>query len=79
MIRRVTLAVLCGAALASCTRVDAPGAAATAAATARHGWTDPDTLRVGSGLVPRTLDPVLSTWTTLLANWLRVNGYLAAN
>jgi acetyl esterase/lipase len=31
----------------------------------------------GFGLAP--LDPVLSTWTTLLANWLRVNGYLATN
>jgi acetyl esterase/lipase len=31
----------------------------------------------GFGLAP--FDPVLSTWTTLLANWLRVNGYLATN
>jgi acetyl esterase/lipase len=31
----------------------------------------------GFGFAP--LDPVLSTWTTLLANWLRVNGYLATN
>jgi len=31
----------------------------------------------GFGLAP--LDPVLSSWTTLLANWLRVNGYLATN
>ncbi len=47
-------------AFAGCTRVndDAPGAAA-----ARHAWTVPDTLRVTSGLVPRTLNPLLATQT----------------
>jgi len=31
----------------------------------------------GFGLAP--LDPVLSSWTGRLANWLRVNGWLATN
>ncbi len=31
----------------------------------------------GFGLAP--LDPVLSSWTTRLADWLRVNGWLATN
>ena len=44
----------------ACTRVGdtAPGAAATGG---RHGWTIPDTLRVGIGNVPRTLNPLLAT------------------
>ena len=44
----------------ACTRVGdtARGAAAT---SGRHGWTIPDTLRVGIGNVPRTLNPLLAT------------------
>jgi len=34
-----------------------------AAGTARHSWTIPDTLRVVSGNVPRTLNPILATQT----------------
>lgn len=29
----------------------------------RHAWTVPDTLRIGTGLVPRTLNPILATQT----------------
>lgn len=44
-----------------CTRADGP--ATTEAAGTRHAWTVPDTLRIASGLVPRTLNPILSTET----------------
>ena len=58
------LAVVCTAACVACTRVvDAPATGSTTGAAQRHGWTIPDTLRVGSGQVPRTLNPILATET----------------
>jgi len=35
----------------------------TTSASGRHSWTIPDTLRIGSRLVPRTLNPILGTQT----------------
>jgi peptide/nickel transport system substrate-binding protein len=52
------LAALLVAALAACTRVQPDGAGAT-----RHPWTIPNTLRVVSGNIPRTLNPILATQT----------------
>ena len=46
-------------AIAACTRVGDPNAASGA----RHPWTVPNTLRVVSGNVPRTLNPLLATQT----------------
>ncbi len=47
--------------VAACTRVaDEPAAGG---GPARHGWTIPNTLRVASGIVPRTLNPILATQT----------------
>ena len=57
---RVPIAALLLFALAACTRVDSTGAGA---AGARHPWTIPGTLRVVSGNVPRTLNPILATQT----------------
>src|ERR1019366_7711191 len=54
------MAVLVLAAVAACTRVESGG---SAGATARHAWTIPNTLRVVSGNVPRTLNPILATQT----------------
>jgi peptide/nickel transport system substrate-binding protein len=51
--------VLLTGALAGCTRVG-PGESGT---TLRHVFTVPDTLRVVSGNVPRTLNPILATQT----------------
>lgn len=53
--------LLCFGLFSGCTK--APESAATPAGSARHSWTVADTLRVGSGLVPRTLNPILSTQT----------------
>jgi len=53
------LALLIAVAFAACTPVVAPSPAGTS--VARHGWTVPDTLRVASGYVPRTLNPILAT------------------
>jgi peptide/nickel transport system substrate-binding protein len=55
----VVLALL----LCSCTRVPATGVQAIG----RHAWTVPDTLRVATGIVPRTLNPLLSSETSELA------------
>lgn len=44
-----------------CTRAEAPTSGAPA--TTRHSYTIPDTLRIGTGLVPRTLNPLLGTQT----------------
>jgi peptide/nickel transport system substrate-binding protein len=57
---RTPLATLVLIALAACTRVDPAG---PGAAGVRHAWTVPDTLRVISGNVPRTLNPLLATQT----------------
>lgn len=35
--------------------------------TDRHAWTIPDTLRIGTGIVPRTLNPLLATQTIEIA------------
>ncbi len=54
------------AAVVACTRVDtAPATSASSSSTTivRHPWTVPDTLRVASSLVPRTLNPILATQT----------------
>jgi peptide/nickel transport system substrate-binding protein len=45
--------------IAGCAPV--PTTLAHAASNGRHAWTVPDTLRVATGFVPRTLDPVLAT------------------
>jgi peptide/nickel transport system substrate-binding protein len=58
------LAALALVALAACTRVQsAPATGTGTAAGARHAWTIPNTLRVVSGNVPRTLNPLLATQT----------------
>jgi peptide/nickel transport system substrate-binding protein len=61
------IATLSFAAIVACTRVDTstvPGASNVASTAAqRHAWTVPNTLRVASGNVPRTLNPILSTQT----------------
>jgi peptide/nickel transport system substrate-binding protein len=48
------------AAVSACTRV---GPDAAGGVTARHAWTIPNTLRIVSGNVPRTLNPLLATQT----------------
>jgi peptide/nickel transport system substrate-binding protein len=53
----LTLVVL--AACAPAQTVNAPGSAPGG----RHSWTVPDTLRIATGLVPRTLNPILATQT----------------
>ncbi len=61
-----TTAALTLAAVVACTRVDtSSGTSASTSSTtiARHAWTVPDTLRVASSLVPRTLNPILATQT----------------
>ncbi len=45
-----------------CTRAQ-PARTAGPAADGRHSWTVPDTLRIASGVVPRTLNPLLGTQT----------------
>jgi peptide/nickel transport system substrate-binding protein len=45
----------------ACTRSETPVTGAPTAA--RHAYTIPDTLRIGTGLVPRTLNPILGTQT----------------
>jgi peptide/nickel transport system substrate-binding protein len=47
--------------LAGCTR--AQTATGGGERTGRRPWTVPDTLRIGTGLVPRTLNPILATET----------------
>jgi peptide/nickel transport system substrate-binding protein len=47
-------------AISACTRVQPDGAGGV---TVRHSWTIPNTLRVVSGNVPRTLNPLLATQT----------------
>jgi peptide/nickel transport system substrate-binding protein len=59
IVRVLTVAVLF--ALAACTRVQSVGDGGST--SARHAWTVPDTLRVVSGNVPRTLNPLLATQT----------------
>jgi peptide/nickel transport system substrate-binding protein len=49
------------AAVTACTRVQPDGAGGAAAV--RHAWTIPNTLRIVSGNVPRTLNPILGTQT----------------
>ncbi len=49
--------------LSACTRI--PSSEVPAAA--RHAWTIPDTLRMATGIVPRTLNPLLSSETSELA------------
>ncbi len=58
---RSTIAVATAAAIVACTRVDTGPVAG--AGMQRHPWTVPDTLRVASALVPRTLNPILATQT----------------
>ena len=60
--RRRRFATLFLALLSACTQAPPP-AATQPAAGVRHTWTIPDTLRVGSGIVPRTLNPILATQT----------------
>ncbi len=60
---RRLLSIACALiALAGCTRV-APDSGTGTAANGRHPWTVPNTLRVISGNVPRTLNPLLATQT----------------
>jgi peptide/nickel transport system substrate-binding protein len=59
MLRAVAALVLTVLA-AACTRVQPDGGGG---ATVRHAWTVPNTLRVVSGNVPRTLNPLLATQT----------------
>lgn len=58
---RLAVLVAFAVVAAACTRV-APDTAGGVAA-ARHPWTIPNTLRVVSGTVPRTLNPILATQT----------------
>lgn len=55
----LTLLVLCG-----CTHAQTP---APAGSSGRHPWTIPDTLRIATGIIPRTLNPLLSTQTIEIA------------
>lgn len=57
-VRRVFALSLVGV-LGACSAV----APTTAGSTGRHSWTIPDTLRIASGVVPRTLNPILGTQT----------------
>jgi peptide/nickel transport system substrate-binding protein len=63
LIRRLAPLVVLALAVTACTRVDTAPAPGASSAGVRHAWTVPDTLRVGSGLVPRTLNPILATQT----------------
>ena len=47
------------ASLAACSAVSTT----STSASGRHSWTLPDTLRIGTGVVPRTLNPILGTQT----------------
>ncbi len=58
---RAVVVVLAAGAIAGCTRVEAPGG--SPGMLSRHHWTVPNTLRVASGNVPRTLNPILGTQT----------------
>jgi peptide/nickel transport system substrate-binding protein len=55
---------LCVLFLVGCTRVQS---SASFEGTERHPWTIPDTLRIATGIVPRTLNPLLSTQTIEIA------------
>jgi len=57
-LRRLVATIALGA-LGACSAVPTGGSAADG----RHAWTIPDTLRVGTPVVPRTLNPILSTQT----------------
>jgi peptide/nickel transport system substrate-binding protein len=53
-------------ALAGCTRTNT-SANGTQESGGRHAWTIPNTLRIATGIVPRTLNPLLSTQTIDIA------------
>ncbi len=55
------VAVALVAAVIGCTRVQST--AGSSPAESRHSWTVPNTLRIVSGNVPRTLNPILATQT----------------
>jgi peptide/nickel transport system substrate-binding protein len=57
--RRIVAALML-AAVAACTRAEPEASGGVAV---RHPWTIPNTLRVVSGNVPRTLNPILATQT----------------
>ena len=57
--RRLLGALAALAVCAACTRIDPGGSVAVG----RHSWTVPNTLRIVSGNVPRTLNPLLATQT----------------
>ena len=59
--RLAITAALVALTLNACTRIASPTAGSPIGA--RHAWTVPDTLRIATGLVPRTLNPVLATQT----------------
>jgi peptide/nickel transport system substrate-binding protein len=58
---RGAIAALVLVAIAACTRVQTDGG--TGGVQARHSWTVPNTLRIVTGNVPRTLNPLLATQT----------------
>jgi peptide/nickel transport system substrate-binding protein len=59
--KKIFAVLLASGLLAGCTR--APVANTTANSVGRRPWTVPDTLRIGTGGVPRTLNPLLATQT----------------
>ncbi len=60
---RLTIVALSAAAIVACTRVDSTPAPGASTSSVRHSWTVPNTLRVASAEVPRTLNPILATET----------------
>ncbi len=58
----IALALAAALGSAGCSRIPTTAADAPAAA-GRHAWTVPDTLRIATGNVPRTLNPILGTQT----------------
>ncbi len=63
ILARAFVVALVATTIVACTRVGTTPVAGTGSGPQRHPWTVPDTLRVASALVPRTLNPILGTQT----------------
>jgi peptide/nickel transport system substrate-binding protein len=65
LVKRLTAALVLGLLAVGCTRTPVADNSANGSTPsgARHAWTIPDTLRIGTGGVPRTLNPLLATQT----------------
>ena len=64
IVQRRTVALTFVLLAAGCTHLRQ---SATSTASGRHAWTIPGTLRIATGIVPRTLNPLLSTQTIEIA------------